>query len=60
MYRVEQVIEPILPIIKLKMVGEPHDEQLLSHHPRAKKYNNSSEIITIKEGVLVRKYCGET
>ena len=50
--------DPVLLTLKLKMLKEPYDTQLLNDDPRAAKYLTQEERIIIKDGLLYRQYFG--
>ena len=54
--RNEQDAVIILKAIKAKLANEEHDEHLLKTNPRAQKLLKHETRITIKDGVLMRKY----
>ena len=55
--RVEQDVDLVLKNIKLKIVGQPNDEVILTTH---KHYKANEDRIIIKDGLFFRKYYGET
>ena len=57
---VEQDIDLVLKIMKLKILGQPHDEMLMMTDPRYKHYKANEVGIRLKGGLLLRKYFGET
>ena len=57
--RNEQDAVIILKAMKAKLANEEHDEHLLKTNPRAQKLLKHETRITIKDGVLMRKYYGE-
>ena len=58
--RVEQDADLVLKNLKLKILGQPHDNVLLATDRRFKHYKANGERITFKDGLLFRKYYGET
>ena len=58
--RIEQDTDPVLRNLKLMILKEPYDEQRLKLCPRGQKYLQNLERIHIKDGLLMRKYYGET
>ena len=46
--------------MKLKTLGQPHDEVLITTDPQQKHYKTNEDRITLKEGLLFRKNVGET
>ena len=46
--------------IKLKILGQPYDEVLLTTEKRFKHYKANEDRIILKDGLLFRKYYGET
>ena len=58
--RVEQDVDLVLKNLKLKILGQPHDDVLLATDRRFKHYNANEDRIILKDGLLFRKYYGET
>ena len=58
--RVEQDADLVLKNLKLKIVGHPHDDVLLTTDRRFKHYKANDDRIILKDGLLFRKYNGET
>ena len=58
--RVEQDVDLVLKNMKLKILGQPHDEVLLMTDSRYKNYKANEDRIILKDGLLFRKYSGET
>ena len=58
--RVEQDIDLVLKSMKLKTLGQPHDEMLMMTDSRFKNYQANEDRKILKGGLLVRKYFGET
>ena len=58
--RVEQDVDLALKNLKLKILGQPYDEVLLTKDKRFKHYKANEDRIIIKNGLLFRKYYGET
>ena len=50
----------MLKNMKLKILGQPHDEVLMMTNSRYKNYKANEDRITLKDGLLFRKYFGET
>ena len=46
--------------MKLKILGEPHDEVLMMTHSRYKHYKSDEDQKFLRDGLLHRKYFGET
>ena len=46
--------------LKKKFLSQPHDEELLTKDPRYKHYKANKDCIIPKDGLLPRKYFGET
>ena len=46
--------------MKLKILGQPHDEVLIVTDSRYKNYKANEDRIILKDGLLYRKYFGET
>ena len=46
--------------MKLKILGQPYDEVLIMTDSRYKNYKANEERIILKDGLLLRKYFGET
>ena len=58
--RVEQDADLVLKNLKLKIFGQPHDDVLLATDRRFKPYKANEDRIILKDGLLLRKYYGET
>ena len=58
--RVEQDGDLVLKNLKLKILGQPHDEVLLTTFRRSKHFKANEDRIILKYGLLFRKYYGET
>ena len=58
--REEQDIDLILKNLKLKILGQPHDEVVLTTDRRFKHYKANEHRIILKDGLLLRKYYGES
>ena len=58
--RVEQDVDLVLKNMKLKILGQPYDEVLIMTDSRYKNYKANEDRIILKDGLLVRKYFGET
>ena len=58
--RVEQDVDLALKNLKLKIFGQPYDEVLLTTDKRLKHYKANEDRIILKDGLLFRKYYGET
>ena len=58
--RVEQDVDLVLKNMKLKILGQPYDEVLIVTDLRYKNYKANEDRIIHKDGLLYRKYFGET
>ena len=58
--RVEQDVDLVLKNMKLKILGQPYDEMLIMTDSRYKNYKANEDRIILKDGLLFRKYFGET
>ena len=58
--RVEQDVDLVSKNMKLKILGQPYDEVLIITDSRYKSYKANEDRITLKDGLLFRKYFGET
>ena len=58
--RVEQHADLVWKNLKLKLLGQPHDDELLTTDRPFKHYKANEDRITLKDGLLLRKYYGET
>ena len=58
--RVEQDVDLVLKNLKLKILGQPFDEVLIMTDSRFKHYKRNEDRIILKDGLLYRKYFGET
>ena len=46
--------------MKLKILGQPHDEVFMVTDSRYKNYKANEDRIILKDGLLIRKFFGET
>ena len=58
--RVEQDADLVLRNLKLKILGQPHDDVSLTADRRFKHYKANEDRIILKDGLLLRKYYGDT
>ena len=58
--RVEQDADLVLKNLKLKVFDQQHDDLLLTTDRRFKHYKANEDRIILKDGLLFRKYFGET
>ena len=58
--RVDQDADLVLKNLKLKILGQPHDDVLLATDRRFKHYKANEDRIILKDGLPFRKYYGET
>ena len=58
--RVEQDNDLVLKNMKLEILGQPYDEVLSMTDSRYKNYKANEDRIILKDGLLFRKYFGET
>ena len=58
--RVEQDVHFLLKNMKLKILGQPHDEVLITTNSRYKHYKANEDRIILKDGLLLKKCSGET
>ena len=58
--RVEQDVDLVLKNLKLKILGQPFDEVLIMTDSRYKHYKTNEDRKILKDGLLYRKYFGET
>ena len=58
--RVEQDVDLVLKNMKLKVLGQPHDEVLMMTDSRYKNYKANEDRIVLKDGLLFRKNFEET
>ena len=58
--RVEQDVDLVLRNMKLKILGQPYDGVLIMTDSRYKNYKANEDRIILKDGLLFRKYFGET
>ena len=58
--RVEQDVDLVLKNLKLKILGQPYEEVLIITDSRYKNYKANEDRINLKDGLLFRKYFGET
>ena len=58
--RVEQDTDLVLKNLKLKILGQPYDDVLLTTDRRFKHYKANEDRIILKDGLLLRKYYGDT
>ena len=57
---VEQDVDLVLKNMKKKVLGQPHDEVLMMTDSRYKNYKANEDRIIFKDGLLCRKFFGET
>ena len=57
---VKQDADLVLKNLKLKILGQPHDDVLLATDRRFKHYEANEDRIILMDGLLFRKYYGET
>ena len=58
--RVKQDVDRVLKNMKLKILGQPHDEVLMMTDSRYENYKANEDRIILKDGLLFRKFFGET
>ena len=58
--RVEQDADLVLKNLKLNILGQRYDDVLLTTDSRFKHYKANEDCIILKDGLLFRKYYGET
>ena len=58
--QVEQDVYLVLKNMKLKMLGQPYDEVLMMTDSRYKNCKANEDRIILKDGLLFRKFFGET
>ena len=58
--RIEQDVDLVLKNMKLKTLGQPYDEALIVIDSQYKNYKANEDRIILKDGLLYRKYFGET
>ena len=58
--RVEQDVDLVLKNMKLKILGQTYDEVLILTDWRYKNYKANEDRIILKDGLLFRKYFGES
>ena len=58
--QVEQDADLVLKNLKLKVLGQPHDDVPLTTDRRFRHHKAKEDRITLKDGLLFRKHCGET
>ena len=58
--RVEQDVDLVLNNMKLKILGQPHDEALFTTDSRYKDYKANEDRIILKNGLLSREFFGES
>ena len=58
--RVEQDADLVMKNLKLRILGQPHYDVLLTTDRRYKHYKANEDRISLKDGLLFRKYYGET
>ena len=57
--RVEEDADLVLKNLKLKILGQPHDDVLLTTERRIIHYKANENRIILKDGLLLRKYYGD-
>ena len=58
--QVEQTAEIVLKNLKFEILGQPHEDVLLTTDRQFKRDNPNEDRIIVKDGLLFRKYYGET
>ena len=58
--RVEQDTDLVLKNLKLKILGQPYDDVLLTTDRRFQHYKANEDRIDLQDGLLLRKYYGDT
>ena len=58
--RVKQDADLVLKDLKLRILGQPHDDVILTMDRRYKHYKTNEDRIILKDGLLFRTYYGET
>ena len=58
--RVEQDVDLVVKNMTRKILGQPHDELLMMTDSRYKNYRANEKCIIFKDGLLFRKFFGET
>ena len=58
--QIEQHVDLVLKISELKIHGQPYEEMLLTAERRFKHYKANEDHIMLKDGLVFRKYYGET
>ena len=58
--RVEQDVDLVLKNMKLKILGQPHDEVIIMTDSRYKNYRANEDRAILKDGLLFKKYFRET
>ena len=58
--RIEQNVDLVLKNMKLKILGQPHDEVLITTESRYKHYKANEDRKILKLGLMFKKYFGET
>ena len=58
--RVKQDVNLVLKNMELKILGQPHDEVLMVTNSRYRNYKANEDLIILKDGLLFRKFFGET
>ena len=58
--RVDQDGDLVLNNLKLKILGQPYDDVLLTTDRRFTHYKANEDRIILKDGLLLRKYYGDT
>ena len=58
--RVEQDVDLVLKNLKLKILGQPYDDVLLTTERRLTHYKANEDCIILKDGLLLWKYYGDT
>ena len=58
--RVEQDADLVLKNLKLKILGQPYDDALFTTDRRFTHHEANEDRIILKDGLLLRKYYGDT
>ena len=58
--REEQHVGLVLKDLKVKNLDQPHEELLITTNPRYNHYNANEDRFHFEDGLLCKKYFGET
>ena len=58
--RVEQNVDLVSKNMQLKILGQSHDQMLMTTDPRYKHYKANEDLIILRDGLFFKKYFAKT